>query len=85
MQQKVTELAINCDRLLGTLRLVEVPASWATFDDEPPSPNGASTIPEPRQVARPTPVPRVDATEVNAVLDDLPSVLPEAEDVPPTR
>jgi hypothetical protein len=45
VQQKVTELAIKGDRLLGTLRPVEEQPSWATFDeDEPPSPSGASTI-----------------------------------------
>src|SRR5215212_6239000 len=59
------------------------PSTTREQRDALPSPNGASTIPEPRQVARPTPVPRVDAPEVKAVLDDLPPVLPEAEDVPP--
>ena len=44
VQQKVTELAIKGDRVLGTLRPVEEPPSWATFDeDEPPRRNGAST------------------------------------------
>ena len=42
VQQKVTELAIKGDRVLGTLRPVEEKPSWATFDeDEPPSRNGA--------------------------------------------
>jgi hypothetical protein len=87
VQQKVTELAIKGDRLLGTLHPVEEQPSWATFDeDEPPSPNGASTIRAPGPVSRPTPVPPdepgVDSSDADAVLDDLPPVLPEAEDVP---
>ena len=86
-QQKITELAIKGDRLLGTLYPVEEQPSRATFDeDEPPSPNGASTIREPGPVSRPTPVPPdepgVDSSDADAVLDDLPPVLPEAEDVP---
>jgi hypothetical protein len=87
VQQKVTELAIKGDRLLGTLHPVEEQPSWATFDeDEPPSPNGASTIRAPDPVSRPTPVPPdepgVDSSDADAVLDDLPPVLPEAEDAP---
>jgi hypothetical protein len=54
VQQKVTELAIKGDRVLGALRPVEESPSWATFDeDEPPSRNGASTVTELRPVARP--------------------------------
>ena len=87
VQQKVTELAIKGDRLLGTLHPVEEQPSWATFDeDEPPSPDGASTIRELGPVSRPTPVPPdepgVDSSKADAVLDDLPPVLAEAEDVP---
>ena len=87
VQQKVTELALKGDRLLGTLLPVKEQPSSATFDqDESPSHNRASTITELRPVSRPTPVPpdepRVDSPEADAVLDDLPPVLPEAEDVP---
>src|SRR3954454_18046462 len=91
VQQKVTELAIKGDRVLGGLRPVEEKPSWATFDeDEPPTRNGASTVTELRPVARPTSAPfdepPVDSPEADAVLDDLqavvPSVLPSAEDVP---
>jgi hypothetical protein len=87
VQQKVTELAIKGDRLLGTLHPVEEQPSWATFDeDEPPSPNGASTIRAPGPVSRPTPVPPdepgVDSSDADADLDDLPPVLAEAEDAP---
>ena len=40
-QQKITELAIKGDRLLGTLYPVEEQPSRATFDeDEPPRPTG---------------------------------------------
>ena len=54
VQQKVTELAIKGDRVLGTLRPVEETPSWATFDeDEPPTRNGASTVTELRSRRRP--------------------------------
>lgn len=57
VQQRVTELAIKGDRVLGTLRPVEEKPSWATFDeDEPPTRNGARTVTELRPVGRPTPV-----------------------------
>jgi hypothetical protein len=86
VKQKVTELAIKGDRLLGTLLPVEEQPSSATFDkDEPPSQNGASTITERRPVSLPTTEPRdeprVDLPEADAVVDARP-VLPEAEDVP---
>jgi len=69
VQQKVTELAIKGDRVLGTLRPVEEKPSWATFDeDEPPSRNGANAVTELRPLGRPVSAP-----------DDLP---PLAEDVP---
>jgi len=86
VKQKVTELAIKGDRLLGTLLPVEEQPSSATFDkDEPPSQNGASTITERRPVSLPTTEPRdeprLDLPEADAVVDARP-VLPEAEDVP---
>ncbi len=72
VQQKVTELAIKGDRVLGGLRPVEEAPSWATFDeDEPPTRNGASTVTELRPLGRPTSPP-----------EELPPVLPSAEDVP---
>ncbi|MGH8964361.1 MAG: lipid droplet-associated protein [Actinomycetes bacterium] len=49
VQQTVTDLAIKGDRALDTLRAVEERPAWATFDDEdeePASPNGASTVTE---------------------------------------
>ena len=75
VQQKVTELAIKGDRVLGTLRPVEEKPSWATFDeDEPPSRNGASTVTELRPLGRPA---------LRARMDDLPPLVPHAaEDVP---
>jgi len=83
VQQKVTELAIKGDRVLGTLRPVEETPSWATFDeDEPPTRNGASTVTELRPVSRPVTTPRVDSPAADVVLDDLPPILPAAEDVP---
>jgi hypothetical protein len=73
VQQKVTELAIKGDRVLGTLRPVEEKPSWATFDeDEPPSRNGANAVTELRPLGRP----------VSAPEDDLPPLVPSAEDVP---
>jgi hypothetical protein len=72
VQQKVTELAIKGDRVLGTLRPVEEAPSWATFDeDEPPRRNGAGAVTELRPLTSPT-----------SALTDLPPVLPSAEDVP---
>jgi len=86
MKQKVTELAIKGDRLLGTLLPVQEQPSSATIDkDEPPSQNGASTITKRRPVRLPTTEPRDeprgDLPEADAVVDARP-VLPEAEDVP---
>jgi hypothetical protein len=72
VQQKVTELAIKGDRVLGTLRPVEEAPSWATFDeDEPPTRNGAHAVTELRPGARPS-----------SPLADMPPVVPGAEDVP---
>jgi hypothetical protein len=72
VQQKVTELAIKGDRVLGTLRPVEEAPSWATFDeDEPPRRNGSGAVTELRQAVGPT-----------SALADMPPVLPNAEDVP---
>jgi hypothetical protein len=86
VQQKVTELAIKGDRVLGTLHPVEEAPSWATFDEEePPTRNGANTVTELRPIARPTTAlpdePRVDSPEADVVLDDLPPLRPAAEDV----
>ena len=88
VKQKVTDLAIKGDRLLGTLLPVEEQPSPATFDkDEPPSQNGTNntTTTAPRPVSLPTTEPRdeprVDLPEADAVVDARP-VLPEAEDVP---
>jgi len=85
VKQKVTELAIKGDRLLGTLLPVQEQPSSAAFDkDEPPSQNGASTITERRPVRLPTTEPRDeprgDLPKTDAV--DARPVLPEAEDVP---
>jgi hypothetical protein len=44
VQQKVTELAIKGDRVLGVGPPIEDEPAWATFDDEPPPRrNGRST------------------------------------------
>jgi hypothetical protein len=72
VQQKVTELAIKGDRVLGTLRPVEEAPSWATFDeDEPPTRNGAGAVTDLRPLTSPT-----------SALTDMPPVPPSAEDVP---
>ncbi|HXV94778.1 MAG TPA: lipid droplet-associated protein [Pseudonocardia sp.] len=69
VQQKVTELAIKGDRVLGTLRPVEERPSWATFDEEePPHRNGTGTIaefPRPRERAE-APRPAVEEAESTA-------------------
>jgi hypothetical protein len=62
VQQKVTELAIKGDRALGSLRPVEEKPSWATFDDEPPRRNGASTVTELHPHNGRTPVAQPPAT-----------------------
>ena len=70
VQQKVTELAIKGDRVLGTLRPVEEKPSWATFDeDEPPSRNGANTVTELRPLGRPTSV--VDEEAFDQAAEDI--------------
>jgi hypothetical protein len=76
VQQKVTELAIKGDRALGTLRPVEEHPTWATFDEEneePISPNGASTVTELRTAWQPA-EPPVDTpvTAPQATADDAP-------------
>jgi hypothetical protein len=68
VQQRVTELAIKGDRVLGTLRPVEEKPSWATFDeDEPPARNGASTVTELRPAASPASMPDHLAEDVEPV------------------
>ena len=74
VQQKVTELAIKGDRALGALRPVEETPAWATFDDETSRPprNGASAVTELRPLGTPG----------HGAEDDLPPLVPSAEDVP---
>src|SRR3954464_4218929 len=70
VQQKVTELAIKGDRVLGTLRPVEEAPSWATFDeDEPPTRNGdgAGAVSDLHPLTGPT-----------SALTDMPPVPPSA-------
>jgi hypothetical protein len=43
LQQKVTELAIKGDHVLGVGPPIEDEPAWATFDDEPPPRRGART------------------------------------------
>ena len=77
VQQKVTELAIKGDRVLGTLRPVEETPSWATFDeDEPPPRNGA----EHRHRAAPARPPGLDRSR-----DDLPPARAERRGRPRRR
>jgi len=61
VQQKVTELAIKGDRVLGVGPPVEDEPAWATFDDDlPPRRNGRGTVtplhPAPDPVEEPGPV-----------------------------
>jgi hypothetical protein len=82
VQQRVTELAIKGDRVLGTLRPVEEKPSWATFDeDEPPSRNGASMVTELHPAPLPTSMPGQLAEDVEPIQPDVddsePSVLPD--------
>jgi hypothetical protein len=56
MQQKVTDLAIKGDQVLGALRPVEDKPAWATFDDDEPVGRNGSTVTELRpQPSRPAP------------------------------
>lgn len=69
VQQKLTQLAIKGDRALSTLRPVEEKPDWATFDDEPPQRNGASTVTElhPQNQAPPEPEIELDASGPNVL------------------
>ena len=86
VQQKVMELAIKGDCLLDRLFSEEEQPNSATFDEhEPLRHDHASIVTERRPVRRPSPVPTdedVDLPEADPVLDELPLVMPEAEDVP---
>jgi hypothetical protein len=53
VQQKVTELAIKGDRVLGVGPQIEDEPAWATFDDD---------VPPPRRNGRSTPAPSGPAT-----------------------
>lgn len=83
VQQKVTELAIKGDRMLGTLRPVEEKPSWATFDeDEPPSRNGVNTVTELHPLGRPTTALIDDDDEVDDEVTEVTVVELPASDEP---
>jgi hypothetical protein len=79
MQQKVTELALKGDRVLGTGTPIEDEPAWATFDDDlPPRRNGADAggratvttlraAPDPFDDATPVDTAPVDAAPVDPV------------------
>jgi hypothetical protein len=71
LQQRVTELAIKGDRVLGSLSPVEESPSWATFDDE------LDESPAPARNGRPVTELHPTATELDS--EDL---LPEPEPGP---
>ena len=50
VQQKVTELAIKGDRVLGVGPPIEDEPAWATFDDEPPARRNGRAGDEPTKV-----------------------------------
>lgn len=89
MQQKVTELAIKGDRVLGTLGAPDEAPAWATFDDEePPRRNGASNTvtalrpPAGRAAARratATPPPADPAPRDTGAVDTAPADTTPAE------
>src|SRR5690242_7096861 len=86
VQQKVSELAIKGDRLLGTLPPIEEKPTRAASDEkEPPVRKGADPITELRPVTPATtgPIdePRVDSPEADAVVEDLPPVVSGTEEV----
>lgn len=77
VQQKVTELAIKGDRVLGGLRPVEEAPSWATFDeDEPPARNGAVSELRPTSQAPADLPPLAEDVPADELVDEL-----EAEEV----
>jgi hypothetical protein len=90
VQQKVTELAIKGDRVLGSFGTPPESPEWATFDDEePPAPNGHPTVvPEsvpvtdlPEEPAPTSPDPAAAIEEVaeqtlGSEADTPPAVLP---------
>lgn len=88
VQQRITELAIKGDRALGALRPIEDKPSWATFDDDEPSRNGASTVTELRpqphtaqpRTSRPIPVAREEKPTV-PLTAGLPASLTEYPDL----
>jgi hypothetical protein len=74
LQQRVTELAIKGDRVLGSLSPVEESPSWATFDDE------LDESPAPARNGRPVTELHPTATELDS--EDLlpePGAAPEPE------
>jgi hypothetical protein len=85
VQQKVTELAIKGDKVLGSFSQAEESPAWATFDDEPdpePATNGHAAV---TPITPTTPIPE-DAAEgiekvaeqtLGAAADTPPAVLPE--------
>jgi hypothetical protein len=91
VQQKVTELALKGDRVLGTGTPIEDEPAWATFDDDlPPRRNGADAgggatvttlraAPDPFDDAAP-----IDAAPFDAApVDPVPMVPMVPEPVPP--
>jgi hypothetical protein len=73
VQQKVTELAIKGDKVLGSFSQAEESPAWATFDDEPdPEPvvNGHPVTPAEG-------IETVAAQTLGAEADTPPAVLPE--------
>jgi hypothetical protein len=84
VQQKVTELAIKGDRVLGVGPPIEDEPAWATFDEDlPPRSNGLAvgeaTVtalhPDPGPVD-PEPVPDPSADSAGGAAADGPDVLP---------
>jgi hypothetical protein len=75
LQQRVTELAIKGDRVLGSLSPVEESPSWATFDDE----LDESPAPAPARNGRPVAELRPTATELDSE-ELLPEPEPEREE-----
>jgi hypothetical protein len=92
LQQRITELAIKGDRVLGSLSPVEESPSWATFDDEldesptptnTPTANPAATDTAAARNGRPVTELHPTATELDSEhLMAEPAPEPEVPDTP---
>jgi hypothetical protein len=80
VQQKITELALKGDRVLGGPPVEEAPA-WATFDDDLPAGRNGGALTEPPDLAEPATVTPLRPPPTEPGDDDGPAVLPGYRDM----